>query len=99
MIAAKPETTPRPVTGVCPNEYWKEFGGHCYYFSNTWDKHTYESAQRHCQIEAGLSYEAYLTSIHSQAENKFIRDNIVGGGGTTHDVWIGLSRSGSSKPH
>lgn len=45
---------------------WKKFHGHCYrYFSR---RHTWEDAEKDCREHSG-----HLASIHSLAEQKFVR--------------------------
>nr|XP_057928917.1 neurocan core protein isoform X3 [Doryrhamphus excisus]XP_057928918.1 neurocan core protein isoform X3 [Doryrhamphus excisus]XP_057928919.1 neurocan core protein isoform X3 [Doryrhamphus excisus]XP_057928920.1 neurocan core protein isoform X3 [Doryrhamphus excisus]XP_057928921.1 neurocan core protein isoform X3 [Doryrhamphus excisus]XP_057928922.1 neurocan core protein isoform X3 [Doryrhamphus excisus] len=57
---------------------WRKFHGHCYrYFSR---RHTWEDAEKACREHSG-----HLASIHSPAEQHFIR-------GISHDnTWIGLN--------
>uniref|UniRef100_A0A3B4WLT8 C-type lectin domain-containing protein n=1 Tax=Seriola lalandi dorsalis TaxID=1841481 RepID=A0A3B4WLT8_SERLL len=56
--------------GYCQSEgcehTWRKFHGHCYrYFSR---RHTWEDAEKDCREHSG-----HLASIHSSAEQNFIR--------------------------
>uniref|UniRef100_A0A3P8SJ21 C-type lectin domain-containing protein n=1 Tax=Amphiprion percula TaxID=161767 RepID=A0A3P8SJ21_AMPPE len=54
---------------------WRKFHGHCYrYFSR---RHTWEDAEKDCREHSG-----HLASIHSAAEQNFIR------GGTTSNCVV-----------
>uniref|UniRef100_A0A8C2WH03 Neurocan n=1 Tax=Cyclopterus lumpus TaxID=8103 RepID=A0A8C2WH03_CYCLU len=56
---------------------WRKFHGHCYrYFSR---RHTWEDAEKDCREHSG-----HLASIHSLAEQNFIR-------GGHDNTWIGLN--------
>uniref|UniRef100_A0A3Q2DSS2 Neurocan core protein n=1 Tax=Cyprinodon variegatus TaxID=28743 RepID=A0A3Q2DSS2_CYPVA len=56
---------------------WRKFHGHCYrYFSR---RHTWEDAEKDCREHSG-----HLASIHSAAEQNFIR-------GCHDNTWIGLN--------
>uniref|UniRef100_A0A3Q2Q1G8 Neurocan core protein n=1 Tax=Fundulus heteroclitus TaxID=8078 RepID=A0A3Q2Q1G8_FUNHE len=56
---------------------WRKFHGHCYrYFSR---RHTWEDAEKDCREHSG-----HLASIHSAAEQSFIR-------GGHDNTWIGLN--------
>uniref|UniRef100_A0A672YZJ4 Neurocan core protein n=1 Tax=Sphaeramia orbicularis TaxID=375764 RepID=A0A672YZJ4_9TELE len=56
---------------------WRKFHGHCYrYFSR---RHTWEDAEKDCREHSG-----HLASIHSAAEQNFIR-------GSHDNTWIGLN--------
>lgn len=48
---------------------WRKFHGHCYrYFSR---RHTWEDAEKDCREHSG-----HLASIHSPAEQNFIRGGL-----------------------
>uniref|UniRef100_A0A3B5BD10 Neurocan b n=1 Tax=Stegastes partitus TaxID=144197 RepID=A0A3B5BD10_9TELE len=56
---------------------WRKFHGHCYrYFSR---RHTWEDAEKDCREHSG-----HLASIHSAAEQNFIR-------GGHDNTWVGLN--------
>uniref|UniRef100_A0A8C5E1V9 C-type lectin domain-containing protein n=1 Tax=Gouania willdenowi TaxID=441366 RepID=A0A8C5E1V9_GOUWI len=56
---------------------WRKFHGHCYrYFTR---RHTWEDAEKDCREHSG-----HLASIHSAAEQNFIR-------GDHDNTWIGLN--------
>uniref|UniRef100_A0A665TEG0 Neurocan b n=1 Tax=Echeneis naucrates TaxID=173247 RepID=A0A665TEG0_ECHNA len=70
-----PCSTP-PDTEGCEHT-WRKFHGHCYrYFTR---RHTWEDAEKDCREHSG-----HLASIHSLAEQNFIR-------GGHDNTWIGLN--------
>lgn len=57
---------------------WRKFHGHCYrYFSR---RHTWEDAEKDCREHSG-----HLASIHSVAEQNFIRGGWRTGRATRRD--------------
>ena len=58
-------------------EGWKEFGSHCYFFSE--DEMDFEGAREDCEAK-----NSQLTSIHSREEQLFIQERVK-----TPTAWIG----------
>ncbi|XP_071511250.1 macrophage mannose receptor 1-like [Diadema antillarum] len=90
FICRTTSTTPPPPVeehpGYCP-EGLEEFDAYCYYFPPDNVFFEWYSARYECQRLGGD-----LASIHSKAENEFIREIIQSRFGF-RDVWIGLTRS------
>ncbi|XP_034561087.1 lactose-binding lectin l-2-like [Notolabrus celidotus] len=69
--------------GGCPM-FWYNFNGRCYKYIST--HMTWADAELHC-----LSQGANLVSIHSQAENDFVKTLIKNFDHAQGWTWIGLS--------
>ncbi|XP_022076627.2 CD209 antigen-like protein C, partial [Acanthochromis polyacanthus] len=69
--------------GTCPSE-WKQFGGSCYFFSQSWS--SWNSSRQHC-----LSQRAHLVVVSSRQEMVFLNKL-----GYRVKFWIGLSQTSSS---
>ncbi len=74
--------------GLCPAGGWELFDGHCYLAVTT--KATWVNAEKVCNNKGG-----HLASVHSAAENTFIRSLISSGsqwiGGTDAAVEVGFT--------
>lgn len=77
-----------PDTEGCDHT-WRKFHGHCYrYFSR---RHTWEDAEKDCREHNG-----HLASIHSPAEQNFIRGEQRCGNG--HNLGTGSSSAMETGP-
>lgn len=84
--AEKPLTV-APVEGEC-SEGWTDSGSACYWYENTATAVSWAEGRYVCQQAGGD-----LTSIHSKAENEFIRDLVGTIGVSGRSVWIGLRKN------
>ncbi|XP_071940909.1 macrophage mannose receptor 1-like [Antedon mediterranea] len=86
--AEKP-VTPAPRPGTCPTSEWIPYGSHCYFFGVSFTSISWAEAEFACS----LNHAGHLASIHSRAQNEFIRANVQSFLGKS--VWVGLFRSDS----
>ena len=89
LIAIKP-TTPAPNDGICPDT-WVPYGNNCYKFDVRHDRASWFEAQYDCE-----SVGADLASVHTKAENEFIRVYAQRAIGVT-SVWLGLALNTGGK--
>ncbi|XP_068726517.1 macrophage mannose receptor 1-like [Montipora capricornis] len=90
VTSAPPLDTAMQAPGICPPE-WILWNTMCYYFSNgsLSGKKTWQEALRECQKIRGGD----LVSIHSAAENSFIKSRTKMK--TSLNSWIGLNDRGT----
>ncbi|XP_033980591.1 lactose-binding lectin l-2-like [Trematomus bernacchii] len=85
LVAVSPSDDPQGKLqrGSCPM-FWFSFNGRCYKYIATHS--TWAAAELQC-----LSQGANLVSIHSQAEQEFVRSLIKNFDPAEGNTWIGLS--------
>lgn len=90
LLAEKPPTD-KPVEGECMDG-WTDSGSACYWYQleATWV--SWAEAEYTCSQAGGN-----LASVHSKAENEFIRDFVGTVGNFGVSVWIGLRRNSQGK--
>lgn len=83
LLSEKPPPTPKPGDGNCL-PFWVPYGHHCYFIYDRKEGYSWPDARHYCQ-----SINTDLVSIHSRAEQEFLRTfNYT----KYHHIWIGLTR-------